>query len=527
MLTNLGEAGSASHMRSRAMKPLTGRSPRACHGFVTGDARPDSDERKGVGIEPGLRRRNLLKTAASLGPAFTFPGLLGCRGESFSTDPSIPNVIFITADDLGWNDLGCYGNPNLGTPHIDRLAREGVRFTHAFGVTSSCAPSRASFITGEYPHTHGVTGLAHIHVLRALSPFRETLPSLLAEAGFNTALEGKWHVAPYLPASLYGYRERLSGLLAEAMVIQDSSRTLDFIRRNRDHRFYLEINYMNNHRDDRGEFHFAEGFPVDPEGVEIPPYLQLPDWPEVRLELARFYSQTRKMDAMVGDVLTLLDELELAEHTLVLFVSDNGPPFPGSKMTLYDRGIGSPLLLRWPARIPPGRVVDDLGTTLDLLPTVLEAAGLAVPEAVQGRSLLGRVTGTEEGPLREAVFSEMTHHVEYIPTRAARTRRWKYIRNFSDIAIGLDQLRDMEWVHRLCELPDQPWKRPRVPEELYDLEADPNEQRNLAASPDHREVLQSMASRLDRHMAETGDPYLGAPFTRDHDPALYEPDPSG
>jgi N-sulfoglucosamine sulfohydrolase len=121
----------------------------------------------------------------------------------------------------------------------------------------------------------------------------------------------------------------------------------------------------------------------------------------------------------------------------------------------------------------------------------------------------------------------MTHHVEYIPTRAARTRRWKYIRNFSDIAIGLDQLRDMEWVHRLCELPDQPWKRPRVPEELYDLEADLNEQRNLAASPDHREVLQSMAARLDRHMAETGDPYLGAPFTRDHDPALYEPDPSG
>jgi hypothetical protein len=385
MLTKLGEAVSAFHIRSRAMKPRTRRSPLACRGFVIDDARPDGGERKAVESECGLRRRSLLKAAAGLGPALTLPGLLGCGGGSFSTDPSVPNVVFITADDLGWNDLGCYGNPNLGTPHIDRLAREGVRFTHAFGVTSSCAPSRASFITGEYPHTHGVTGLAHIHVLRSLSPFRETLPSLLARAGFNTALEGKWHVAPYLPASLYGYRERLSGLLPEAMLIQDSSRTLDFIRRNRDHRFYLEINYMNNHRDDRGQFHFADGFPVDPDGVQVPPYLQLPDWPEVRLELARFYSQTRKMDAMLGDVLTLLDELELAENTLVLFVSDNGPPFPGSKMTLYDRGIGSPLLLRWPARIPAGTVVDDLVATIDLLPTALEAVGLEAPEGVEGK----------------------------------------------------------------------------------------------------------------------------------------------
>jgi N-sulfoglucosamine sulfohydrolase len=470
----------------------------------------------------GLRRRGFLEAAVSLSSAAALPGLVGCSRRAFSTDPALPNVILITADDLGWKDLGCYGNPNLETPHIDRLAREGARFTHAFGVTSSCAPSRASFITGQYPHTHGVTGLAHIHALRSLSPFRGTLPSLLAELGFNTALEGKWHVAPYLPASWYGYAERLSGLLAESMVIRDSTRALDFVRRNRKHRFYFEINYMNNHRDARGEFQFARDFPVDPERVRIPPYLQLPDWPELRLELAKFYSQTRKMDAMIGDVLNLLDELGLAGNTLVVFVSDNGPPFPGSKMTLYDRGIGSPLILRWPERIAGGTVVDALAATIDILPTVLEATGLELPAWIQGRSLLGRVTGRDTGALREAVFAEMTHHVEYIPTRAVRTRRWKYIRNFSDIAIGLDQLHAMDWAHRLCELPDQPWKRPRAPDELYDLQVDPNEQRNLAHSPEHREVLRSMAARLERHMAETEDPYLGAPFTRDHDPRDYE-----
>jgi N-sulfoglucosamine sulfohydrolase len=478
---------------------------------------------KPMSSEQGLKRRGFLRAAASLSSAIAFPALPGCRGERFSTDPEVPNVVFVTADDLGWRDLGCYGNPNLATPHIDRLAREGVRFTHAFGVASSCAPSRASFITGQYPHTHGVTGLTHIHVLRSLSPLRETLPSLLGNVGFNTALEGKWHVAPYLPTSLYGYEERLSGLLAEAMVIQDSSRALDFVRRNRAQRFYLELNYMNNHRDARGEFQFARDLPVDPDSLRIPAYLQLPDWPEIRLELAKFYSQTRKMDAMLGDVLDLLDELGLAENTLVLFVSDNGPPFPGSKMTLYDRGIGSPLILRWPARISAGTVIEDLTTAIDLLPTVLEAAGLDVPEWVQGRSLLGRATGSDAGPLHEAVFAEMTHHVDYIPTRAVRTRRWKYIRNFSDVAIGLDQLHPMPWAHRLCELPDQPWKRPRVREELYDLESDPNEQRNLAGSPDHRDRLRSMADRLERHMTETGDPYLGAPFTRDHDPRDYRP----
>jgi N-sulfoglucosamine sulfohydrolase len=363
-----------------------------------------------------------------------------------------------------------------------------------------------------------VTGLTHVHPLRSLSPSRQTLPSVLAGRGFHTALEGKWHVSPYLPTSWYGYQERLSGVLAKDMVIQDSSRTLEFIRRNRDHRFYLEINYMNNHRDEEGEFHFAPGFPIEPDAVRVPTYLQLPDWPEIRLELAKFYSQTRKMDAMIGEVLDLLEELGLAENTLVVFVSDNGAPFPGNKMTLYDRGIGTPLILRWPARIPGALIVDDLATTIDLLPTVLEAAGIEVPGSVEGRSMLGRITGRDRSLLHEAVFSEMTDHIDYIPSRAVRTRRWKYIRNLSDIAVGLDQLHAMDWAHRLCERPDQPWKRPRALQELYDLQADPNEQRNLAGDAGSREVLGWMSDLLDKHLERTEDPALGASFTHDHDP---------
>jgi arylsulfatase A-like enzyme len=183
-------------------------------------------------------------------------------------------------------------------------------------------------------------------------------------------------------------------------------------------------------------------------------------------------------------------------------------------LTLYDRGIGTPLLLRWPGRIPAGAVNESLVSTIDLMPTLLEAAGCPIPPEVQGESLLPLIRGESRRPARDAIFAEMTYHVDYLPMRAVRTARWKYIRSYSDDAVGLDQCAHMEWAHRLCELPDQGWTRPRVPEELYDLESDPNEQVNLAARPELEAELAMMRARLDRHMAETRDPYLGREFEK-------------
>lgn len=447
---------------------------------------------------------------------------VACGGGQHPRDTDLPNVVLITADDLGWLDLSVYGNPNLSTPHLDRLAQEGVRFTRAFVAASSCSSSRASIMTGQYPHTHGVTGLAHRHLGATLSPFRDTLADLLSATGYETGIVGKWHVAPYLPAAWYGYQAR-PGSWVDPW-IHEMGPVLDFVVRRRDRPFFLEINFMNTHRMDDGEFEFDPDFPVDPGSVQVPDYLQLPDWPEIRLELARFYSQTMGMDAMIGELLGTLDRLGLAENTLIVFVSDNGPPVPGSKMTLYDRGIAVPLIMRWPGRWAEGASRHALVSTIDILPTILEAIGQAAPESVQGRSFLPLLA--EEGALdfhRDAVFAEMTRHVSYIPTRAVRTGRWKYIRNYSDIAIGLDQLVHMEWVHRLCERTDQPWKRPRPAEELFDLSVDPGEQRSLVDDPGHRAVLEELRGRLDRHMERTADPFLGAPFGHDHDPRAYEP----
>jgi len=429
-----------------------------------------------------------------------------------------PNIILIVADDLGWHDLGCLGNPDIETPNIDRLAGEGIHFTNAFVTASSCSPSRASIITGQHSHTNGVTGLTHVRKRLMLSPFRRTLPEILSDRGYNTAFEGKWHVAPYFPTSWYGYRERLSGMLPKDFWIDSSDKALEFIEENRDKAFFLELDYMDTHRKDDGEFYFADGFPMDPEKIEVPDYYTLPDWPEIRTEIAKYYSNAAKMDMMIGEVMDKLDDLGLTENTLVCFVSDNGAPFPGNKMTLYDRGIGTPLILRWPEKILAGGVDGELISTIDIMPTLLEAAGCSIPETVQGRSMLSIATGDGNEPLHDAIFAEMTYHVNYLPMRAVRTAKWKYVRNYSDDPVGLDQCVHMDWAQRLCELPNQGWIRPRTPEELYDLENDPNEQRNLVADPAFENDLKMMRDLLDTHMRETNDPYLGREFEKNFSP---------
>lgn len=494
--------------------------------------RQGTKPQKTMALAPGrgkaVSRRDFLHTSAATGAALVPATALftqGC-GSDYSQNPDKPNIVFITADDLGWKDLSCYGNEDVQTPNIDRLAREGMQFGRAFVVSSSCAPSRASFITGQYPHTNGVTGLTHIHKMRSLSPFHTTLPGLLSDAGYHTALQGKWHVSPYLPTSWYGYDERLSGMFPEDFWIKDMAKPLDFIRQNKDNRFYLELNFMNNHRDGYGEFSFAKGFPVDPDKVKVPDYCTLPQWPEIKEEVAKYHSQTMKMDAMIGEVLDSLDKLDLSDNTMVVFVSDNGPPFPGNKMTLYDRGIAVPLLVRWPNKIKSGKS-DTMISSIDIAPTILQAAGVRVDQSIEGRSFLAHLTREGEYHERKAIYAEMTDHVLYVPMRAVRTERFKYIKNYSDSAVGLDQNLHMDWAHRLVELSQQPWTSPRVPEELYDLKKDPHEQNNLVQhdkvlDKNYQEDLERMRRLLKEHMKRTNDPYLGHEFTHDYDPARHK-----
>ena len=309
-----------------------------------------SDENKSANSASGLslgRRSFITGSMAIVGtvPFMTNAGISADR----------PNIILITADDLGWRDLSCYGDTNLKSPNIDALADEGVRFTNAFVAAPSCSASRAAIITGQIPHSVGVLGLTQAHPRYQMSSDVPTLPGSLRDAGYRTGIHGKWHVAAYKHTKPYGYDKRMS-----LMFIERSDKARRFITANQNRPFYLELNFMQTHRPSLpGEGHgFSQDpdFPVDPDDIEVPEYWRIPNWGPVREDVAGYYSQAMKMDQLIGEVLDHLAALGLAERTLVFFVSDNGPPYPGCKMTCYDRGVGTPLIVRWPEGLPAGQV---------------------------------------------------------------------------------------------------------------------------------------------------------------------------
>ncbi|UCD85385.1 MAG: sulfatase [Deltaproteobacteria bacterium] len=494
----------------------------ADNNFINSDTMPKNDK---VQTNPdAITRRRFLQTTGSAAVALPLSvGLLslltGCGDSSGEEAPNQPNIILITADDLGWKDLGCFGDEQVKTPNLDGMCEDGVQFTNAFVTAPSCSPSRACLATGQYPHTNGVDGLVHRYPEKSLPPGTPTLASLLAEAGYRTALQGKWHIAVEADPTEFGYDENLSDVIEQFITNDlDIEISLDFIERNRANPFYLEINSKHNHRQADGSFLMDPDFPVDPDSIHVPEYWHLPDWPEIREETAMYYSQTRRLDWIVGRVLGKLEELDLVGSTLIVFLGDNGAPFPGMKMTQYDRGIGTPLIAWGPSRFRSGKQVKGLVSTIDLMPTLLDAAGVAIPDWVEGESILPLLAGEETESTREAIFSEMTYHVEYLPSRAVRTAGWKYIKNYSDNPVGLDQNADMEWAQQLAELPDQPWLAPRVEEELYNLAEDPDEQNNLAGDPGSAEMLDHLRGLLRDHMIATNDPFLDAPFTHDYTP---------
>lgn len=426
--------------------------------------------------------------------------LLGCGTDPTPVPRAVPRgVLLITADDLGWRDLGAYGLTSVATPNLDRLADEGVAFDHAFDVVSTCSSSRATLATGLYPHTHGVTGLTHRHPELSLDPGAATVARTLEALGHRTALQGKWHLSAEEPPPTFGYRRYLPTDIDQR--IRDVDAALAFLH-DADEPFFLELNFMQTHRDLFDRFPQAPGFEVSPDDAPPPDWWGLPDWPEVRDEVAGYFSQLRWMDALVGQVLDTLDDQGLADDTLVAFVSDNGPAFPGCKLTLYDRGTGTPLMFRWPAALAP-RWESELVSTTQVGPTLVELAGGTPLPGAQGRSLAPLLWGEDWTPQR-AIFSEMEQHIGPKPARAVRNHRYKYIRNLTDTPWGAGD-GDPPYFHALAQEPGQTWDQPRPPEELYDLDSDPLERTNLVDTTDHADVLASLRAQLRFHAVQTGD----------------------
>jgi arylsulfatase A-like enzyme len=435
--------------------------------------------------------------------------------------PGRPNVVLIIADDMAWDDCGAYANRRIKTPNIDRLAREGMRFDRAFVTASSCSPSRSSLITGRYPHN---TRAEELHW--PLPPEQVTFVEKLRASGYWTAAAGKWHLGDAVKDRFDLVREADSsgfqlttGKDARARMAAGGSgaaqsgcdQWLPVLRdRPRDRPFFLWLASLDPHRDYRPG---AISQPHRPEEVIVPPYL--PDVPDVRKDLALYYDEIGRLDHYVGEVLAELDRQDVAGETLVLFLSDNGRPFPRCKTTLYDGGIKTPLIVRWPGHIRSGARCGSLVSTIDIAPTVLRLAGMLPGPTFQGKDL-SPLFKDPAARVREFLFAERNWHDYAAHGRAVRSERFKYIRNDDRVMpltppadavrspsfLAMRRLRDtggLTPAQRACFL------SPRPAEELYDVEADPHELINVASDPRFAEVLGEMRRALAGWAHETKD----------------------
>ena len=395
-----------------------------------------------------------------------------------------PNFLVIVADDHGWNDLGCYGHPLVRTPNLDRVASEGVRFTHCFTTAPLCSPGRGAAMTGLYPHVSGVTRLvqgdeAERHSLRSgIWTFARGLKDL----GYENAAARKWHLSTAGPLQ-HGFDHAFPS--RDTYLDQSAA----FLEERRDRPFCLYFCPTHTHR----PFRSHPGFEYAAEEVAecLPPYLR--DTAQVRQHYAWYLSEVSKMDHEIGVLLGALQRSGELDRTVVAFLTDHGPSMHRAKFSLYEWGTHSSLLFRGPGVQGSGRVATGLASTVDLAPTLLALAGGAAPESCQGVSLAPRLADRAAGS-RRFVFAE--HH-EGNHLASVRGERFKLIRNHTrDVPLIRPQV-IRNWQDMAEDTLRQPYPLPRPPEELYDLAADPLETRNLAADPAYGSQLAELRAELD------------------------------
>lgn len=423
-----------------------------------------------------------------------------------------PNVLWLIAEDLGV-ELGCYGTAEVATPNLDRLARQGMRFTRAYTTGPVCSPSRSAFMTGMYQISIG----AHNHRSHRDDGYRlpegvRVLTDWLRPAGYFTAN------VVQLPKEM-GFRG--TGKTDWNFTYEgspfDGDRWEDLPRHQP---FYAQVNFSETHRP------FRAPRRVDPAKVRIPPYY--PDHPVTRQDWAAYLDAVAELDRKVGLVLDRLEADGLADRTVVVFFGDNGQAHVRGKQWCYESGLHVPLIIRWPKGVSapagyrPGAVSDQLIDMIDLTATTLAWAGVTKPAKMEGRVFLA----DHADPPRQFSFGARDRCDETVfRIRTVRDTRYRYIRNFTadrpflspnvykeraypvwNLIKELSAQGKLDAVQSVLAAPTMP------AEELYDLQADPHEIHNLATSPvpEHQHALARLRSALDRWLAETHD--AGAQF---------------
>lgn len=453
-----------------------------------------------------------------------------------------PNFVLIIADDMGWEDCRPFGNKQIKTTQLEQLARQGMRFENMILTCSSCSPSRSSLITSRFPHS---TGAEQLHW--PLPKEQVTFVEQLRKAGYWTAAAGKWHLGNQVrdrfdvihDIGTAGFQlptEKGDKTKVKTVVVANPNpsgaeawvSTLQ--ERPKDKPFFLWLAAVDPHRD------YAEKVilePHRPEDVTVPPYL--PDNAETRKDLALYYDEISRLDSNVGKVMDEITAQGLAENTVVIFMTDNGRPFPRCKTTLYDCGIKSPFIVRWLGKVRTEATCQSLLSSVDIAPTILEIAGVMPPEQFQGTSFL-KVLTEPETRVRTAAFSEHNWHDFEARSRSVRTERFKYIRNeYPDMpntppadavrSLTFQSMRKLRDEGSLKDTQTTCFTKPLPEEELYDIQADPHELKNLATDTKFATELVELRGALDAWKKQTKDDAPAARTPDEFDRESGEPLP--
>ncbi|MBN1818507.1 MAG: sulfatase-like hydrolase/transferase [Sedimentisphaerales bacterium] len=448
-------------------------------------------------------RRDFLKGFGLAGAALSLGACTAAQEKAPSTKR--PNVILYVVDDQGSADAGCYGNPVIRTPGLDRLAENGTRFTHAFCTTASCSASRSVILSGLYNHYNGQYGHQHAYHHFSSFDYVRSLPNLLAEAGYRTARWGKYHVAP---DEVYAFQQVIPGGSPEAGAGQCES----YIAARDERPFFLYFCTTEPHRPFR-----RDGDTFKPDQVIVPSYL--PDLPECREELAHYYDSVERADKGLLRLLQILKQTGRWDDTVVIYLSDNGIAFPGAKTTLYEPGMRLPCVVRNPFARKTGVITDAMVNYADITPTILDLCN-ATPKdySFHGRSFASVLEQEHPAGWDEIYASHTFHEITmYYPMRVVRGRRYKLIWNIAhglEYPFASDLYASPTWQGVLKRKEEYYAKRRvqaylhRPKFELYDLQNDPDEVKNLAEDPTYGMVLEEMKTKLKSFQKRTNDPWI-------------------
>lgn len=423
-----------------------------------------------------------------------------------------PNIIFFIADDWSQEDVACYGNPTIQTPNIDALAADGRRFDNAYLTTSSCSPTRASIITGRYPHN---TGAPELH--SALPDTQIRFPELLRQAGYYTVLSGKNHI-------FRGKEDRAFDVYSRGGHPAGAEDWVEQLQnRPKDKPFFFWFAAYDGHRG----WSINDKAPIyDPKEVIVPPYLV--DTPIVRQDLANYYHEISRFDYYIGQVKAELKRQGIFENTLIVISSDNGRPFPRDKTYLYDSGVKTPWVVHYPPLIQEPAATDSFVSVIDLSATCLELAGVDITEVIQGQSFVP-ILKDPRAVVRELVFAEHNWHVYQSHERMVRFGDYLYIKNNYPEIPNLGHESDMVYpsgkqlwqAHAAGETlwhQQQVFAQPCPPEQLFQVSRDPHQLWNLADLPAYADALNQARRLLAEWTEQTGDSIPENPTPDRRDP---------